>query len=224
MVLVHPNNEGTLMVKKGSGLKTGAPRGLVPLFVLIVLSLSACAANKGVVKPGYPEELENWTRTVKVFEGFETRLYFSATYKSPSFRESYIDRYVEGYGLGETYRSALIERETEQGAGYNEFFFTAYTPVDEWNDFEKKESIWRLYLEDDTGARLAPVSITKLDSSDAVLREFFPYFDLWSSAYIVKFPKYAPAGAEPIPGPDTASMRLIVTGVIGKGQLEWRLK
>ena len=210
------------MVKKGSGLKAGALRGLAPLFVLLVLG--ACAANKEVVKPEYSEELDNWTRTVKVFEGFETRLYFSATYKSPSFRESYADRYVESYGLGESYRSALIERETEQGDRYNEFFFTAYTPVDEWNDFEKKESIWRLYLEDDTGARLTPVSITKLDNSDPVLREFFPYFDIWSSAYIVKFPKYSDAGTEPIPGPNTAFMRLIATGVIGQGQLEWSLK
>ncbi len=210
------------MVKKGSGLMAGALRGFAPLFVLLVLS--ACAANKGVVKPEYSEEIDNWTRTVKVFEGFEARLYLSATYKSPSFREAYADRYAESYGLTESHRAALIERETEQGDKYNEFFFTAYTPVDEWNDFEKKESVWRLYLEDDAGARLTPVSITKLDSSDPVLRKFFPYFDLWSSAYIVKFPKYADAGTEPIPGPDTAFMRLIATGVIGKGQLEWRLK
>jgi len=210
------------MVNKGSGLKPRAPGGIALLFLLLVLG--ACSGNKGVVKPEYSEELDNWTRTVKVFEGFESRLYFSATFKSASFRESYIDRYVESYGLSDTYRAALIEREAEQGDRYNEFFFTAYTPVDEWNDFDKKESIWRLYMEDDTGARLSPVSITKLDSSDPVLREFFPYFDLWSSAYVVKFPRYAEAGVEPIPGPDTAYMRLIATGIIGKGKLEWRLK
>lgn len=210
------------MVNRGGGLLSGALRGLVPLLLLLVLG--ACSASQEAVRPEYSEELEDWTRTVKVFEGFETRLYFSATYKSPSFRESYIDRYVESYGLGESYRSALIEREAEQGDRYNEFFFTAYTPVDEWNDFDKKDSIWRLYLEDDTGARLAPVSITKLDSSDPVLRAFFPYFDLWSSAYSVKFPKYSEAGTAPIPGPDTGSIKLIATGIIGKGELVWRLK
>lgn len=210
------------MVKKGGAVRAGAFEGLVPLFLLLILS--ACSANKGVVKPEYSDELDDWTRSVKIYDGLEARLYISATYKSPSFREAYIDRYVDSYGLGETYRTALVEREAEQGDRYNEFFFTAYTPVEEWNDFEKKESIWRLYMEDDTGARLSPVAIAKLDSSDPVLRSFFPYFDLWSSAYIVKFPKYSDIGTEPIPGPETKYIKLIATGINGKGELEWRLK
>jgi len=210
------------MVKSSSGLLGGALRGLVPLALLFVLV--ACAAGNGVVKPDYSEELDSWTRSVKVLEGLESRLYLSATFKSPSFREAYTYRYVESYGLGEDYRTSLMEREAEQAEKYNEFFVTAYTPVEELNDFDKKDSAWRLYLEDDKGAHLPPISITRLEGSDPLLREFFPYFDLWSTAYIVKFPKYSESGTEPIPGPDTEFMRLLATGVVGKGELTWYLK
>ncbi|MFQ5736733.1 MAG: hypothetical protein ACE5GY_07705 [Thermodesulfobacteriota bacterium] len=204
---------------------SGASAGKLVLTCLAFLFLLvACAGNKGVVKPDYSEVLGRWTRSGSIYEGFESRLYMSATYKAPAFREAYIDRYVEDYELGPAYRDLLLGRETEQSGKYNEFFFAAYTPVDKWNDFDRKDSVWRLYFEDSSGAKLSPISITKLDSSDPVIREFFPYFDLWSSAYIVKFPKYSETGTEPIPSEETGYIKLIATGVLGKGELEWRLK
>lgn len=194
------------------------------LLVTLLFFISACAGQKGVVKPEYSEALSKWTRSARIYQGLEAKLYMSATYKGPAFREAYIDRYVESYQLDDAYREALLGREMEQADKYNEFFFTAYTPVEAWNDFDQEGSVWRLYLEDGKGAKLSPISIKKLDSADPIIREFFPYFDLWSSAYIVKFPKYSETGTEPIPGEGTESIRLVATGVLGKGELEWSLK
>ncbi|MDO8426683.1 MAG: hypothetical protein Q7T24_04125, partial [Deltaproteobacteria bacterium] len=174
--------------------------------------------------PEYQEVLKKWTRGKKIYEGLEARLYITATYKDPEFRKAYITRFVNSYELEESLKDALLVREMDQADRYNEFFFTAYTPDQKWNDFERPDSIWKLYLEDDTGARLKPISVAKVDASDPLIREFFPYSDLWSSGYLVKFPKYSEAGAEPIPSGETISLRLIVTGVLGKGELEWLLR
>ena len=191
----------------------------------ITVSVWGCAGKKEAVKKyGYNETLNRWTAGKKIFEGLDARLYITATYKTTQFRKSYIERYVNSYQLDEGYAKALMEREMEQAESYNEFFFTAYTPEERWNDFNKRASIWRLYLEDDAGARLIPISIVKVDPADPLLREFFPYFDLWSYGYVVKFPKYAETGTEPVPGPNTRHMKLIVTGILGKGELVWRLK
>ncbi|MBI5491804.1 MAG: hypothetical protein HY893_02600 [Deltaproteobacteria bacterium] len=204
-------------------------RGFALLLLILVL-LSGCAAKKApspIEKPpqkGYREVLNKWTRGKKVFEGMESRLYFTATYKDPEFRAAYIDRYAQSYQLGDEMRKALLDRETEQSEKFNEFFFAAYTPDQNWNDFDRTNSVWKLYLEDNAGSRLTPVSITKVDPSDQLIREFFPYFDMWSSGYIVKFPKYSEAGQEPIPSANTSYLKLVVTGVLGKGELEWRLK
>ncbi len=205
----------------------GGARGRVAVALAclaLVFVLAACAANKGVVRPDYSEVLGRWTRSTKIYSGFEARLYLSATFKMPAFREAYVEKYVKSYQLDPTYRQAMLERETEQGEKYNEFFIAAFTPVEKWNDFDQKDSVWKLYLEDDSGAKLSPVSIVKLDRTDPVLREFFPYFDLWSDAYVVKFPKYSAAGKEPIPSKKTAYVRLVATGVLGNGHLEWKLK
>lgn len=197
--------------------------GAVLILVLPVLFLlSGCAAKAPNEEEAYLKVLNRWTRGVKVYEGFETKLYASATFKSAAFRDAYIERYARSNQLEEGYAKALRERESELSDKFNEFFFTAYTPVDKWNDFAESDSIWKVYLEDDKGVRLSPVSVSKLDASDPLLREFFPYMDLWSSAYSIKFPKYSETGTEPIPNADTKSMRLVVTGVLGKGELAWK--
>lgn len=202
-------------------------------FVAAVLLLPGCGAKKEAVKaeaPAKPSKAEylgllgKWTKSVKVYDGFDTRLYVSSTYKDRSVREAYIKYYAASYQADERYMKSLLEREIEQSEQYNEFFFSAYTPEERWNDFDMRDSLWKLFLEDASGSRVVPVSVKKLDRSDPLLREMFPYFDLWSSAYIVKFPKYTEGGKEPIPNKDSKYLKMTVTGIIGKGELTWTLK
>ncbi len=201
------------------------------VFVMSCLALilsafaAGCSSGRAVTKKAaYGDSLDRWTRSTTVYEGMEPRLYVNATYKDKTFRDAYADRYAEGFELSEAYRSKLLERESEAAEQYNEFFLTAYSPAEALNDLDSKNSVWRLFLDDSSGARLTPVSITRLDPADALLREFFPFFDPWSRAYLVKFPKYSETGAEPIPGPDTSFIKITVTGLFGKGELVWRLK
>lgn len=200
-------------------------RGLFAALCLLLLAslvLGGCSQGKGASagKSEYLSVLDRWSGGVKVYEGLEARLYLSATYKSEEFRRAYIERYSESYGLGQERSQALLERELEQGQEYNELFFTAYTPDERLNDFDRKDTVWQLYLEDDSGARVRPITVARMEVSEAVTREFFPYFDLWSRAYVAKFPKYAETGL-PMPGQGQA-MRLVVTGIFGKGAIEWR--
>ncbi len=192
--------------------------------VLLVLA-GGCAGTDAMGRKAYRSELHDWTRSVKVYDGVVARIYLNATYKTASFRDAYVERYARSLALEPDYKAAMAERERESAERYNEFFITVYTPESAWDDLDRPDSIWRLYLETDSGERLSPVSVDRADP-DAVdlLREFFPYFDPWSTAYIVKFPKYTTAGTSPIPSEETASLRLIVTGILGKGEVEWRLK
>src|SRR3972149_5324414 len=85
-------------------------------------------------------------------------------------------------------------------------------------------SIWKIYMEDEKGERLSPIEIKKVDADSPLIREFYPYLDLLSSTYIVKFPKYIITGEEPFPGKDTNYFRLKITGVVGSAVLEWQKK
>jgi hypothetical protein len=200
------------------------------IIVLSLLLLYGCAgAPEGepsavvVEAPDYWDILKQWTRSEEVYERFETRLYVNATYKSLPFRKAYIDEYAEKYRIDEDLKRVHLEREVDSFETSNEFFLSAFTPVDSWNDFDKKGSIWKLYLEDDLGRRVEPVEIERADSQDPLLKAFFPYLNYWSSGYIVKFPRYDDRG-ELIGGSDARYLRLIVTGIMGHSALEWSLE
>lgn len=201
-------------VSRGAGL----PLVLCALFFLLITA--GCGGVKGPTGAGYFKSLDRWSRGQKVYQGLEARLYMNATYKTADFRRAYIERYAADYGLGADHTKTLVEREAEQAEAFNEFFFTAFTPDQALNDFDRKDSVWQIYLEDAAGNRAKPLSVAAVDGSEPVMREFFPYFDLWSKAYLLKFPRYADGGAEM--DPEKGPVKLIVTGVMGKGELEWR--
>lgn len=198
------------------------------VFFLVLAAMAVlhtgCAPRGEAPGPDYSETLARWTRSEQVYEGLEPRLTIKATYKNRSFRYAYIERYVDDYRLSSRYREDMREKALEASELYNEFLMATHTPVDRWNDFDKTDSIWKLYLEDNLGNRLTPSSIEKLDAGDPLIKEFFPHVGLWSSIYAVRFPKYSEAGTEPIPGAGTDYLRLTIVGALGSGELEWRLK
>ncbi len=211
------------MDSTGSKRLTGRGLGALCLLFFAAVFIYGCGPAKKTAPPSpdtaYYQALERWSRGFKAYEGFESRLYVNATYKGEEFRKAYIAKYSADYGLGPERSQALLERELEQVQAYNEFFFTAYTPDEELNDFHRKDSVWQVYLEDGQGNKVRPVSISRIENSEALMRDYFPYYDLWSRAYLARFPKYSENGQE-IPGPSGA-MKLSITGAMGKGELLW---
>ncbi|MBI5893673.1 MAG: hypothetical protein HZB79_08505 [Deltaproteobacteria bacterium] len=200
---------------------------LATCILLLVTVFTGCAGKKEIVKPqpakDYSDILSQWTKSKKVYENLETKLYIYATYKSWQWRDAYIDEYAKRYMMDALQKENILAREKEINERFNEFFLSIYTPEIKWNDFDKKDSIWSIYLEDDKGERVSPLEITRVDENNPLVREFFPHMDLWSFGYIVRFPKYLPTGKEPFPSSASKSMKLIITGAVGKTQLEWRL-
>lgn len=199
-------------------------RSRVLFMIAVVLFVSGCAGKRELARDAYFRELDRWTRSDQVYEGLDSRLYIHATFKATSYREAYTERYSQEYELDPALATALLSRELNQAETYNEFFIAAFTPEDRWNDFHKKDSVWKLYLEDDTGAKLSPVSVTRVEAKDPSIREFFPHLDPWSYGYLVRFPKYTPAGTTPLPGPETEWMKLVATGVLGRAEMTWHFE
>jgi len=187
---------------------------------------TGCAAKEEAIKPslGYFDILPQVTKSKKVIDNLDSKLFVYATYKNWALRAAYVDEYARRYQMDESQKETLKEREKGLEERFNEFFIAVYTPDERWNDFNTRESIWRVYLEDDKGSRVSPIEIKKVDVKSPFIREFYPYLDLWSSGYIIRFPKYMIGGEEPFPGKDTNYFKLIITGVVASATLEWRLK
>lgn len=212
---------------RAKGFK-GRGRGLGALCLLFFAAILVygCGAAKEAAPPdadkAYYLALDRWSKGFKIYDGFDSTLYVNATYKSEEFRRAYIAKYSADYALGPERSQALLDREIEQHQAYNEFFFTAFTLEEGLNDFEKKDSVWQVYLDDGQGNRVRPISISRIENSESVIREYFPYYDLWSKAYVARFPKYTENGQD-IPGA-TGAMKLVVTGAMGRGELAWQFQ
>jgi len=165
---------------------------------------------KGVSREYY-ETLDRWSRSQKVYSEFETRLYVTATLKSPEFRQAYHKEYSRLY--------ALTEKEKERRAGIHadlasdstEFYFYAYNPEKGNLDFSKADSVWKVFLVDDKGVRVPPLEVREIRKITPLIEEFFPYVKSYGKFYTVKFP-YSPA---------LQGLKLVFTSVLGNTILEW---
>lgn len=192
------------------------------LSAALAASLAGCGSRRGMagaektadVKPSeYNAALARWSGSEKVYEKLETRLIVSSTYKSGAFRDAYADEYARRYVLSDAEREDLKRREHADADTYHEFFFAAYTPENRWNDFSKRESIWKVRLYDDAGNSVEPLVITKVKNEDPKLHAFFPYFTLWTRGYVAKFPKTGLS-------PDTKTLRIQFASALGAAEIE----
>lgn len=198
-------------------------RDAIGLAALLALTLGGCASRAKMagakatadVKPTrYEQALGHWTRTRKDYNHFETRLIVSATWRNGAFAEAWTDEYARLYLLDDTAREQMRKREESDAQSYQTFFFAAYTPKRDWNDFSKRSSIWNVRLFDDKGNFTEPLVITKVKKDDPVLHAMFPFYDPWNTAYTVKFAKDALA-------PDTKTLTLRFTSAVGAAELTY---
>ena len=192
------------------------------LLILSVLIACGCSQKRqdmangkatADVQPGeYGAALNHWSRTEKVYEKLETRLIVNATWRSGAFRDAWADEWARRYVLSDAERDEIKRREHGDSESYHEFFFAAYTPETRWNDFSKRDSMWRLRLFDDAGNSVEPLVVTKVKNDDPKAHAFYPYFTLWTKGYVVKFPR---GGLSP----DSKTLRFQLTSGVGAAEL-----
>lgn len=171
-------------------------------------------ATSDVRPSAYLDSLERWTVTKKVYEDLETRLIVSTTYRSGAFRAHYVDEYARRYLLDAAQREDMLSKSLKEAERYHEFVFAAYTSETRWNDFSRRQSIWRLRLYDDQGNAVEPLVVTKPKQDDPLLRAFYPYFTLWSRFYVVKFPREGLS-------PDAKTLKLQMTSALGAAEMTY---
>ena len=81
-----------------------------------------------------------------------------------------------------------------------------------------------VYLTNNKGESVMPVSIKPSQKKRVFLKKFFPYVTDWSKQYIMKFPEYyAKKENKLFLNPPVKWIKLIITGVNGKAVLKWSI-
>lgn len=192
------------------------------LLFFVVFNLSSCMSPQDrLVHRNYEKALRSYSDDAKIYRGADCRLIWGATYRNEAFQDAYIEEYIRRYRLTGDKRDAFAATVKENTGKYNEFFISVFTQDQEWNDLDKSKSLWRLYLENDKGSRVEPISVKKHLEDDHFYGEFFPYLDSWSIGYTVRFPKLDTNGAE-INLIESTFLKLTITGAKGESILTWK--
>jgi hypothetical protein len=171
----------------------------------------------------YVDELKRWTRTGHVRDDFDEALGINATFRSPEFRAAYAEKWVKTYRIGPDDGARTRARLMSEGGDTWEFHIESEAHRWEVNDFSSKKSIWRLALVDEQGREVTPIQVLATTSRRELETEFYPYANIFSRGWTIRFPKRLPDGT-PLYGPETRSLTLRVAGPMGSIDLVWTLK
>jgi hypothetical protein len=165
-----------------------------------------------------------WSREARIHRGLGVELIVSATFKSEQFRRAYADEYARAYMLTPEKKEQFLEAQLVAATHGHEFLMASFVPERKWNDFDKGNSMWKLYLVNDQNERVVPVEVRKVKQNDAVTPHFFPHITPWKSTYTVRFPRNIPASNQPIIKDATKGVKLVITSVLGTAEMDWKLE
>jgi hypothetical protein len=193
------------------GLKKGF-RGF--LFIMVVGAGLALPLGAASGAPTYQSLLKKWTRNdgVYVWDNFEARMIWYATYLSEEFRDIRRDKIADLYEWSQRERAKAAAEDRIEAQKYEVFFVGFYAGSSQWPEIGKDDGKWRIVLQTEghdpvDAIDFKRISVTQLE------RTLYPYLDKWSHAYLLRFPKVV-RGDDPF--------RLRMTGLPAKSELVWK--
>ena len=134
----------------------------------------------------YQEILTRFSDQKGVYDGLDTRLFVAATWQSPRFIEARVRRQGEFQEQPEAEVNKHVLDEREKFKGRTEFFFGVHANEPKFDDFDRKNSIWRIALVAG-GKEILPTEIKRVGRATMDMRATYPYMDVFWVAYSVKF-------------------------------------
>lgn len=179
-------------------------------------------------RSAYAHMLKASTRSAKIYQALDNKLFITATYHAPAFRRAFAVAFPDIYGHG----GKITRRELVDLTGgieqHHNFFVAVYTPDSRWNDIARDDSIWRLSLYGKSNGQnglgeteVGPDDIIPI-KMDENLRVVYPYTNRFDKVYLVRFP-VLDAMHQPIVGPGTEELVVRIASAMGVASMRWRV-
>lgn len=133
-------------------------------------------------------ERVRFTRAGNIYDGLGLNAFVSAVYLPLEAREARAERLAVWRSATGAERDAMLAREREEAARYEEFLVALFTTDRADNDLDSSKSIWHVALALPGGAEILP---EKIESRrvDADIRVLHPNVSEFDVVYRVRFPK-----------------------------------
>ncbi len=147
----------------------------------------------------YSEVFENHTLERRVHSEFEPVMTAYATLWDQDMRQAYIQEMSAQFRLGEDEQKKLAEEQLHEDETFFVFIVSAATREPDWNDLERKKSLWRITLEDEeSNVQISPERIEVVSQKDERSRYFYQKMNVFNKTYRIRFPKDPLRGASPV--------------------------
>jgi len=174
---------------------------------------------------GYGKSLKKWTRTVALYSGLETRAFVRLIYMSPEFVEAQAKEVSLLRAELPDQAAATLEKLREDNSKPS-FFAVVYIPDRTANDWQNKDTVWRIALNVGLGEQ-PPQKVQRFETPfNAELRALYPYLDDYSVAYRLQFDEPAPPPSAPGAPPVNFTFNELsvkVASALGKMVFHFRL-
>ncbi len=146
------------------------------------------AVNDANAERAYQAILERYTRSRGVYDVFDTKLFFQATWQSEPFAFARVRR--EGFfkDWPQAELETKLNDERARLADVTEFFVAVHANDYRFDDFDRPNSMWRVVLVAN-GQEMAPLSMVRLGRTTTEIRSYYPYMESFWVGYRLQFPK-----------------------------------
>lgn len=123
----------------------------------------------------------SYIRSQKIYDEFSTIASFDALWLSDPVRIAYANLYALKHGRTETLRKAFLRRQLEENRHYISFYVLTNYGL----SFGEQMSDWSVFL--DVGTHVMPMEIKIVDLSPEYKAFFGKKFNIFKTAYLIKF-------------------------------------
>lgn len=156
------------------------------------------------------------TRSGKVYDRLDDRLFATATYQALEVREARAERLAEWKSMTAPEQERLLAEERSQAEAWEEFLVAFYTSDRLADDLSSSRSVWRVALVVPGAGEMLPASRPEMVRPDATLGGLYPYLSHFDSVYRVRFPRWK--GERPLA---EIPFTLEFAGALGKLELRF---
>jgi len=165
----------------------------------------------------YQNVLARYSSRQEIYDGFDTRLFAGATLQTLAFREARVRRRAAFQALPQAKVDELLAQERAEAAQSHTFFLGTHANDYKYQDFDFKNSIWRVALVTPAG-EVTPSRVRRLGRADLEMRAYYPYTGVFWVGYEVQFP-LAFSNGQPVIPPDTQQVTLRLASTLGQAEL-----
>lgn len=161
----------------------------------------------------YLDVHQDWTREIRIYNGFFTALVARGTWLSPEFRVAAAEERRRVFDPTGEEHQAFVGRTTAEGTSWHEVVLGVDSPFEEANRLGAQgDDRWNLRLTAD-GAELRCAEVSLVRKPTPLHRQLYPQLNLWSELWVARFENTAPNPRELV---------LHVGGGYGNGEMTWR--